>query len=143
MQKLILVCTLILLSLSSYAGLGENDGDTTSVRVSFNGVFPEIFDEPAREKDAKETVVAFGAIQGVIEKIENKGFRYIVLVDKEGKRHKLLWLYNFRGSEFLTRHNHKLEGQEVTIEFQTLRCYMPKEQIYVMLPQMKGLAVID
>lgn len=142
MQKLIFVAMLVLVGFNSYAdNRGESDGDTTK-HVNFNGIFPEVFDNTPESEEPQSVEAHIGAVQGTVEQITGTGFRYIILVDKEGKRHKLLWIHNFDGSELLSQ-SHALIGKKVSIEYQPLKCYMPKEHVFVMMPQMRGLSLIE
>ena len=69
-------------------------------------------------------------IEGVLRRIDAKGFNYIVLTDNAGQEKSFIWLRQFPGSEKFMNGVAPLAGKKVKIKYQEMEVYLPQAKGY-------------
>lgn len=81
-------------------------------------------------------------IQGTIEKLEGNEFSFLVIRDEEGKKHKFLWLNNFKGSSELIS-SEKIKRRKVLVSYTNFECYSPKLREYISRKKITELEFVN
>jgi len=79
-------------------------------------------------------------IDGVIKAVSGEDFSYVV-VEKDGRSQKFLWLRYFKGSEVLSEDPDGMVGKKVTIYYQNIECYSPKLRDYIIQKEITELTI--
>ena len=85
--------------------------------------FQEYLEEQPDEDDTRVT----GELEGKMVNFEKDGLMYVILIDDNNRKHKLLWLTPFDGDGFLTDQL----GKKVKFQYVMLDIYEPRLNEYV------------
>jgi hypothetical protein len=70
-------------------------------------------------------------ISGTLKAVEGDDFSQLIIEDPTGRRHKILWMGYFKGSERLIESPEKALGRKVTVTYEEVECYSPKVKDYI------------
>jgi hypothetical protein len=86
-------------------------------------LFTVFMEDPQEEKEVLE-------LTGKIKSVETNEFLFVILKEDSGKEHALLWFRYFPGSDEFKDDPKKLVGKKITIVYQDIECYFPKQKAY-------------
>jgi hypothetical protein len=97
----------------------------------------------SEEKDGTQTPTAPEAItvEGKVKQVIEGDYVTVVLVDAEGREHKLIWADHFTGEAPFIANPQDLKDKKVAIGYQLLEKYVPKMHDYYALKQIVRLEV--
>ncbi|RKR85424.1 hypothetical protein BDD43_5695 [Mucilaginibacter gracilis] len=91
--------------------------------------------------EQKATEVLNNYSTGVLKRIDNKGFNYIVITEK-GAEKSFLWLRQFAGSEKFTSGLGTNVGKHVKVEWQEIEVYLPLAKGYYKVKEITGITLM-
>jgi hypothetical protein len=83
-----------------------------------------------------------GSTRGVLKRIENKGFNYVVIADAAKNEKSFLWLRQFAGSEKFTGVPASYAGKKVNIQWQEIEVYLPAAKGYYKVKEIVGVELL-
>ena len=76
---------------------------------------------------------------GTLKRIDQKGFNYIVIVDKDNNEKSYIWLRQFPGSEKFMDGVTVYVGKKVKITWTSIEVYLPQSKGYYSVKEIKNL----
>jgi hypothetical protein len=93
-------------------------------------------------KRDNEGEAAVQQTEGILSRVDNKDFRYLVVKDKSGREQSYIWLDYFDGSDDLTGDKIKnFIGKKVTISWKEREVYLPSAGNYFKIKQIAGFTI--
>jgi hypothetical protein len=83
-----------------------------------------------------------GKTEGVIKRIDNKGFNYLVITDKNNTEKSFLWLKEFPGSEKFMTGTAKFAGKKLNISWQEMEVYLPLAKGYYKVKEITAIDIL-
>ncbi|WP_428330398.1 hypothetical protein [Mucilaginibacter sp.] len=91
--------------------------------------------------DDKSGEATESSTQGVVKRIDLKGFNYIVITEN-GAEKSFLWLRQFTGSEEWMNGTAKLIGKKVKITWQEIEVYLPQAKGYYKVKEITAITIL-
>lgn len=114
-------------------------GEDIGMRMAFK--CPDVLMKMAAvETETTVTTTTVSNISGTLRAIEGDDFSQLVVEDESGRKHKLLWLGYFNGSEQLIEDQSRAIGRRVNVSYETVECYSPKANDYINCKEIKALS---
>lgn len=76
---------------------------------------------------------------GTFKRIDQSGFNYIVISDKDNNEKSFIWLRQFPGSEKLKNSIAQYVGKKVKVTWQNMEVYLPQSKGYYNVKEIKYL----
>lgn len=99
----------------------------------FMGLAKKELEEEAREEE--EAVIQ--TLTGTISEVEEGSFVTLIIKDKEGRSHNVLWLEFFENADEVKENYSKLKDMPVSVEYYEKEYYNPKIEDYVKVKVLK------
>jgi hypothetical protein len=90
----------------------------------------------------KSSVSGTGTSYGIVKRIDNKGFNYIVITDAEKKEQSFLWFTQFVGSEKFTGLPASYAGKKVAVSWKEVEVYLPQAKGYYKVKEITAVDVL-
>lgn len=100
-------------------------------------ICPSVFKVFMSGDDGESSVT----IEGKIKSIEINDFLYVIVKEDGGNEHRVIWLYNFSGSDSFVSDPKKLVGKNVSLKYRTGEYYAPKAKGYLSLKEIVELKI--
>lgn len=99
----------------------------------------ELMDEILGDADTAADTSEYTTITGKLIAIEGTEMSRLIVADASGRKHKLLWMGYFPGSEQLVNNPKVVVGQTVSFTYETVECYSPKLKDYINCKVLRGV----
>ena len=101
---------------------------------------PKIFEKIASlSAPPKASVSEVKEIAGTLKDLVQSDFATLVVEDANGRKHDMLWIGYFKGSEDLGTNYKEHVGKKVKVRYTELECYSPKLKEYINKKEVKEL----
>ena len=81
----------------------------------------------ASNGDAEVKSVVTGTTSGKLKRIDNKDFRYFIVVDENSREHSFIWMHYFPESEKFMENNAVLIGKKLKVHWQETEVFIPMQ----------------
>lgn len=94
----------------------------------------------AQKKFNKDETSDVQKTEGILVRVDNKEFRYLVMKDKNGREQSYIWLDYFEGSDELVGDKAKnYIGKKLSISWKEKEVYLPSAGNYFKIKQIVGI----
>jgi hypothetical protein len=126
--------------------LDGNTGEKLGQQIGFRmvSICPEVFagfvEEELRQDAEKEATQAEEFLIGTVTKVESTQYVNFTVIDSNGKRQKLVWLYHFPNSDQYIDSYEELEGKDLMFNYSVEDVFDPRINEYTSVKIITGIS---
>ena len=124
-MKMAAFCPKTILTVAASMSEDDNSGSST----------------PSQTPKNQDMATASVSVEGKIKEVIEGDFVTLVLVETNGREHKLIWEKHFKGDDPFVANPQNLKNKDVTVNYYMSEGYLPKMREYFSLKHIAALTV--